>query len=61
MLSPFNYQEMARECMKEAEKTKDVARQKTLRDMAKLYLQTAHLMEGAGSQDDEPDSKRKSS
>ena len=45
MPSSFDYRHMARECMKEAEATKDVARKRTLEDIAKLYVQTAFSME----------------
>ena len=61
MLSAFNYREMARECLKVAEKTKDAARQKTLRDMARLYTYTALFMEDVGSQDNQPEPERKRS
>jgi hypothetical protein len=45
MPSSFDYREMARECMKEAEATRDAARRRTLEDIAKLYVQTAFSMD----------------
>ena len=45
MPTAFDYRQMARECMKEAEATKDAARKKTLEDIAKLYVQTAFSMD----------------
>ena len=45
MPSSFDYREMARECMKEAEATKDAVRKKALEDIAKLYVQTAFSMD----------------
>jgi hypothetical protein len=48
MPSAFDYREMARECMKEAEATQDADRRLTLEGIAKLYLQTAFSMEESG-------------
>ena len=48
MASAFDYREMARECMKEAEATKDAGRRMTLESIAKLYVQTAFSMEASG-------------
>jgi hypothetical protein len=53
MPSSFDYREMARECMKEAEATKDAARKRTLEDLAKLYVQTAFSMDER-AQDNRP-------
>ena len=53
MQSAFDYREMARECMREAEATQDAARQKALLDLAKLYTTTALSLEGVGRQDNE--------
>jgi hypothetical protein len=52
MATAFDYRQMARECLKEAAATKDVGRREALRDIAKLYSQTALNMEGS-SQDNE--------
>ena len=53
MPSAFDYRQMARDCMREAEATKDAGRKKTLQDIAKLYVQTAYSLEQV-SQDNEP-------
>jgi hypothetical protein len=53
MPTAFDYREMARECMKEADATKDVGRKKALRDIAMLYTQTALSLEGVSKQDNE--------
>lgn len=53
MPTAFDYRQMARECMKEAAGTKDVGRKEALRDIAKLYTQTALNMESS-LQDNEP-------
>jgi hypothetical protein len=45
MPTAFDYREMARECLAEAEGTTDAARKKTLLEMAKLYSQTALTMD----------------
>ena len=59
MPTAFDYRQMARECMKEAAATEDVGRQEALRDIAKLYTQTALSMEGS-SQDNQPSRVRTS-
>ena len=48
---------MARECMKEAEASKDAGRKMTLESIAKLYVQTAFSMDQA-DQDNEPEKQR---
>jgi hypothetical protein len=53
MKTAFDYREMARECMKEAEATNDAGRQKALWDIAMLYTTTALSLEGVGQQDNE--------
>jgi hypothetical protein len=53
MPSSFDYREMARECMKEAQATKDTTRKRTLEDIAKLYVQTAFSMDNL-AQDNRP-------
>jgi hypothetical protein len=45
MPSAFDYLEMARECMREADATKDAARKKALLDIARLYAETAVALE----------------
>lgn len=45
MASAFDYRQMARECMREAEESNDSARKITLESIAKLYVQTAYSME----------------
>lgn len=57
MPSAFDYREMARECMKEAEATKDASRRKTLQSIAKLYVQTAFSMDQV-DQDNTPEKMR---
>ena len=54
MPTAFDYREMARECLKEAEATKDAGRKKCLESIAKLYTQTALGMESVGAQDNVP-------
>jgi hypothetical protein len=49
MSSSFDYREMARECLHEAEQTQDVDRKKVLLQIAKLYTRTALAMEGVVS------------
>jgi hypothetical protein len=49
MASAFDYREMARECMREADQTPDADRKKVLLQMAKLYSHTALTMEGVVS------------
>ena len=51
MLSTFDYLEMARECLNEAQATQDAHRKKCLESIAKLYTQTALAMESVGTQD----------
>ena len=51
--SAFDYRVMARECMKEAEATRNADRKKILEDIAKLYVQTAYSIEQQG-QDNVP-------
>jgi hypothetical protein len=41
MSSAFDYHELARECLQEAEGTADPERKKSLIDIAKLYTETA--------------------
>ena len=41
MTAAFDYREMARECLREADATKDPDRRQALQDIAKLYIQTA--------------------
>ena len=41
MTSAFDYREMARECLAEADATDDPVRRQALQDIAKLYIQTA--------------------
>ena len=48
MTSGFDYREMARECLLEAEATEDPVRRQALQDVAKLYIQTAIAMDAAG-------------
>ena len=45
MTLAFNYREMARECIAEAEGCNDLDRKKHLLEVAKLYNQTALAME----------------
>jgi hypothetical protein len=45
MPSAFDYREMARECMKEADASTEDVRKTTLESIAKLYVQTAFSME----------------
>ena len=51
MASQFDYLEMARECLNEAEATKDAGRKKCLESIAKLYTQSALGMGSVGAQD----------
>ena len=51
MRTAFDYRQMARECIKAAAATKDAERRAALRDIAKLYTQTALNMERASAQD----------
>jgi hypothetical protein len=46
MPSAFDYRAMARECLQEAEATKDPERKKSLQEIAKLYGETALVMDG---------------
>ena len=41
MASAFDYREMARECLAEADATDDPVRRQALQDIVKLYIQTA--------------------
>jgi hypothetical protein len=54
MPSAFDYRQMARECMREAEATKDAGRKATLHDIAKLYAQTAYSIEQSDQDNDAP-------
>jgi hypothetical protein len=47
MTLAFNYREMARECIAEAEGCNDLDRKKHLLEIARLYNQTALAMEAA--------------
>jgi len=47
MASAFDYREMAREYLKEADASKDVARKRDIEGIAKLYTQTALAMDAA--------------
>ena len=47
MTAAFDYREMARECLREADATDDPVRRQALQDIAKLYLQTAIALEVA--------------
>ena len=49
MSAPTNYRELARECMREAEATKDAGRKQTLLGIARLYSQTALSMQGGNA------------
>jgi len=49
MPSALDYREMARECLREAEQTRDADRKKVLLQIAKLYTRTALAMEGVVS------------
>jgi hypothetical protein len=53
MNSAFDYRELARECMKEAEASKDAGRKKALLEIAQFYCQTA-LRLGQAEQDNNP-------
>jgi len=52
MSSALDYREMARECLREAEQTRDADRKKVLLQIAKLYTQTALAMDGVVSPED---------
>jgi hypothetical protein len=57
MRTAFDYRHLARECLKEAAASKDVGRQTALRDIARLFTQTAANMESVSSQDNKPGPK----
>jgi hypothetical protein len=59
MRTAFDYRHLARECMKEAAASKDVGRQTALRDIARLFTQTAVNMESVNPQDNQPGNKQK--
>ena len=54
MISAFDYLQLAKECIQEAERIKDEDRKETLLDIAKIYNQTALHMANAAAQDNSP-------
>jgi hypothetical protein len=58
MPTSFDYRQLARECMKEAEATKDAACKKTLEDIAKLYTQTAFSMDDLAQDNRQQDNRQ---
>ena len=58
MPSAFDYREMARECMKEAEASNDAARKQSLEDIARFYMRAALSMEGIDMQGNKAPSRK---
>ncbi len=47
MTSAFDYRQLARECLREADATDDAVRRQALQGIAKLYIQTAIALDVA--------------
>jgi hypothetical protein len=54
MASPFDYREMAYECLKEADRTRDADRKRVLIGLAKLYTRTSLALAGVAASEPAP-------